>query len=316
MKIPRLLVTMVALMMAATVFAAEQAPKGEIAPSVVFIGNSFIYGASSPVLFYRPQTVTNLNGAGKIGGVPALFKMFTSQAGRDFRVSFDTVGGTGLDYHVQNKAAVIGKAWDYVVALGFSTLDKKQPGNPALLVRSAKELAELLRGKNPNVDIRLVATWSRADQVYPKSGHWHGQPIEKMALDIRAAYDLAAEGSPGIHGVIPVGEAWNRAFNAGVADSNPYDGISAGQLNLWAQDNHHASAFGYYLEALMVFGDLTGLDPRSLGKNERAALELGFSSEQATALQKVAFDELTAAKGRPHLQSFQPVMPKFSSSAE
>ena len=95
-----------------------------------------------------------------------------------------------------------------------------------------------------------------------------------------------------------------------------YHGISAGQLNLWAQDNHHASAFGYYLEALMVFGDLTGLDPRSLGKNERAALELGFSSEQATALQKVAFDELTAAKGRPHLQSFQPVMPKFSSSAE
>jgi hypothetical protein len=289
--------------------AAPASPKGEIAPSVVFIGNSFTYGAGSPVQFYRAQTVTDLNGEGT-GGVPALFKMFTAEAGRDFRVSLETAPGKNLDYHVKYKAAAIGKAWDYVVTQGYSTLDQANPGDPALLVRSARELAELLRSKNPKVDIRLVATWSRADQTYPESGHWHGQPIEKMALDIRAAYDLAAAaGAPAIHGVIPVGEAWNRAFKTGVADPNPYDGISAGQLDLWTYDHYHASAFGYYLEALMIFGDLTGLDPRSLGKSERSALELGFSPDQATALQQVAFDELTATKERPRLQSFQPVMP-------
>jgi hypothetical protein len=275
----------------------------------VFIGNSFMYGAGSPVRFYRAQTVTDLNGEG-VGGVPALFKMFAIQAGRDFRVSLETAPGKNFDYHVKNKATVIGQAWDYVVTQGYSTLDQNKPGDPTLLVRSAKELAELLRSKNPNVDIRLVATWSRADQTYPESGHWHGQPIEKMALDIRAGYDLAAAaGSPAIHGVIPVGEAWNRAFKAGVADPNPYDGISAGQLNLWTYDNYHASAFGYYQEALMIFGDLTGLDPRSLGKNERAALELGFSPDQAMALEQVAFDELSATKDRPRLQSFKPIIP-------
>lgn len=289
--------------------AAPTSRTGDRAPTVVFIGNSFTYGAGSPVRFYRAQLVTDLNGEGT-GGVPALFKLFTTQAGRAFRVSLETAPGKNLDYHVKYKASTIGRAWDYVVTQGYSTLDQGAPGDPTLLVRSAKELADLLRSKNPQVDIRLVATWSRADQTYLASGHWHGQPIEKMALDIRAGYDLAAAaGAPAIHGVIPVGEAWNRAFKTGVADPNPYDGISAGQLDLWTYDHYHASAFGYYLEALMVFGDLTGLDPRSLGKNERAALELGFSPDQAVALQQVAFDELTATKNRPVLQSFQPVVP-------
>ncbi len=287
---------------------APTPPKGDIAPSVLFIGNSFTYGAGSPVRFYRAQIVTDLNGEGT-GGVPALFKMFAAEAGREFKVSLETAGGKNFDFHVKNKAAVIGRAWDFVVAQGYSTLDQNKPGDPALLVRSARELAELLRNKNPKVDIRLVATWSRADQTYPETGHWHGQPIEKMALDIRAGYDLAAAAdSSAIHGVIPVGEAWNRAFNTGVADPNPYDGISAGQINLWTYDNYHASAFGYYLEALMIFGDLTGLDPRSLGKSERAALELGFSPDQAAALQKVAFDELTARKDRARLEPFRAVV--------
>jgi hypothetical protein len=107
--------------------------------------------------------------------------------------------------------------------------------------------------------------------------------------------------------VIPVGEAWNRAFKAGVADPNPYDGISYGQVDLWTNDHYHASSYGYYLEALMIFGDLTGLDPRSLGETERAAGDLGFSKLQALALQKVAFEELAATKGRPPLKPFTPV---------
>ena len=189
---------------------------------------------------------------------------------------------------------------------GYSTLDREKPGNPALLIASAKQVAELLHAKNPKVDIRLTATWSRADQTYPQTGHWHGQPIEKMAKDIRAAYDAAAAGTPFIRGVIPVGEAWNRAFKTGVADPNPYDGIAAGQIDLWTHDHYHGSAYGYYLEALVIFGDLTGLDPRSLGKAERSAYELGFAQGQTAALQQVAFDELSAAKNRAPLKTFAP----------
>ena len=297
---------MAALLCAILLSGLHAQPAPTPPPSVVFIGNSFIFGANSAVRFYRAHTVTDLNGEGT-GGVPALFKAFATEAGRDFAVSLETSPGKNFDYHVQNKAAVIGRPWDYVVTLGFSLLDASKPGDPTLLIRSAKELAELLHGKNPAVDIRLIATWSRADQTYPATGHWHGQPIEKMALDIRAAYDSAAAGTPFIHGVIPVGEAWNRAMKTGVADPNPYDGIAFGQIDLWSFDHYHPSTFGYYLEALMVFGDVTGLDPRSLGRSERTALELGMSPDQAAALQQVAFDELAATKTRALLQTFKPV---------
>ena len=77
--------------------------------------------------------------------------------------------------------------------------------------------------------------------------------------------------------MIPVGEAWTRAMQTGVADPNPYDGIEAGKLNLWTYDHYHASTHGYYLEALVIFGSLTGRDPRSLGDNECSAFELGLS---------------------------------------
>jgi hypothetical protein len=84
-------------------------------------------------------------------------------------------------------------------------------------------------------------------------------------------------------------------MQTGVADPNPYDGVEAGKLDLWTYDHYHGSTYGYYLEALVIFGALTGRDPRSLGDIECSAYELGLSREQAGALQQVAFDEL--AKG-------------------
>jgi hypothetical protein len=276
------------------------------APSVLFIGNSFTFGRSSPVMYYRPQTVTDLNGEG-IGGVPALFKVFADQAGLSYRVSLETSPGKNFDFHLQNKAALIGRAWDIVVMHGYSTLDQAKPGDPAVLVKTGRQLAELLHDKNPRVDIRVVATWSRADLTYPEKTHWHGRPIEQMALDVRAGYDALAASTPFIHGVIPVGEAWNRAIKIGFADPNPYDGIAFGQIDLWTHDHYHASAFGYYLYALLTFGDLTGLDPRALGKDERASVDFGFSTEQTATLQQIAYDELSATKGRAPLKPFTPV---------
>ena len=285
--------------------AQEQAPRPS-ASSVLFIGNSFLFGSGSPLRYYRADTVTDLNGTG-FGGVPAVFKLFATQAGLDFAVSQETVSGQGLDHHIAKKAGVIGRPWDHVVMLGFSLLNRNQPGDPALLIQSAQQVADLLHSKNPQVDIRLIATWARADHVYPAKGHWHGKSVEQMTRDLRSAYDQAAAASPYIRGVIPVGEAWHRAMKTGIADANPYDGIEFGKVGLWTYDHYHASTFGYYLEALMIFGDLTGLDPRSFGKGERAAFELGLSGDQAVALQRVAYDELMAMKGRTGLVNFTPI---------
>jgi hypothetical protein len=264
------------------------------AASILFIGNSFTYAQGSPVRYYRPQTVTDLNGDGT-GGVPALFKSFSAQADLTYDVYLETEPGVGLDWHLKHKAGVIGRqSWDVVVMQGYSTLDSKKPGNPSALIAAVRELAGILRAKNPAVDLRLVSTWSRADQTYEANGAWYGKPIDTMAREVRAGYDLAAKATPGIKSVIPVGEAWTRAMQSGVADANPYDGIDAGKLDLWTYDNYHASVYGYYLEALMLFGGITGRDPRSLGESECSAFELGLSMVQAAALQQVAFDQLSA----------------------
>ena len=85
-----------------------------------------------------------------------------------------------------------------------------------------------------------------------------------------------------------VGEAFNCAITAGLADPNPYDGIGPGQIDLWSWDHYHASAAGYYLEALVVFADVTGKDPRTLGTQEIAATELGIAPTDAMRLQQIA----------------------------
>jgi hypothetical protein len=276
------------------VTAAFAAPHAAAPKRMLFIGNSFTFGELSPVHFWRSDSVTNLNDEG-IGGVPALFKAMSVEAGLDYDVSLETHPGVGIDWHLANKLDVLTKQpYDVVVMHGFSTLDSAKPGDPTKLVETATQMAEALRKVNAHVEIHLTSTWSRADQTYPQGRPWFGKPIDAMAMDVRAGYDKAAAAMHAAS-VVPVGEAWNRAIKNGVADANPYDGLDAGKVDLWAIDHYHASAQGYYLEALMVFGDVTGIDPRSLGGSECSAYELGFTGAPARALQQVAFDELDAA---------------------
>ena len=213
--------------------------------------------------------------------------------GLEYEVAIETRGGTGIDWHLANKLSVITqRPWDVVVAHGFSTLDSQKPGDPTKLIETAKQLATALHSKNPKVDFKLEATFPRADETYGLKGAWYGKTIGDMARDVRAGYDLAAKSHPSIKGVIPVGEAWIRAMEVGLADNNSLDGIDAGKLNLWTYDNYHASTAGYYLKGLVVFGALTLKDPRSLGANECSGFELGLSVSQVKALQQVAYDQL------------------------
>ena len=264
------------------------------AETILFVGNSFTFGGNSPpVQEFQPETVTDLNREG-MGGVPALFKAFTREAGLAYDVSLETASGVNVDFHHEKKSALIAGAWDHVVVQGYSTLDADAPGDAGKIIDYSARLARLFHAANPQVDVRLVATWSRADQTYLESGHWFGKPIETMALDVRAAYDQAAAHSSYIRAVIPVGQAWNRAIADGIAVRNPYQGVGAGQINLWAADNYHASVYGYYLEALVIFGSVTSRDPRSLGREERAAAQLGIPPATASALQRIAFETLAS----------------------
>jgi hypothetical protein len=262
--------------------------------SVLFIGNSFTYGYGSATKYYGADSVTDLNNDG-IGGVPALFKSFTEQASLDYDVYLETRSGSALDFHLKNKLSVIGtQPWDKVVMHGFSTLDSEKPGDPALLIETTVKMSSFLQKLNPSVEVFLTATWSRADLIYQANRHWSDTPVEKMALDIRAGYDKAAASAPTVKAVIGVGEAWTAAMVLGIADTNPYDGIEFGKISLWSWDYYHASTYGYYLQALVIFGNLTGVDPRSLGTNECSGFELGMSQREVNMLQQAAFEQLVS----------------------
>ena len=269
----------------------------QCAETILFVGNSFTAGAGSEVERYRPETVTDLNREG-VGGVPALFAAFTRQAGLDYDVQLEVSAGMNLDYHFEQKRALFRRAWDHVVLQGYSTLDADSPGDAGTIVEYATKLAQLFHEANPRVDVRLFATWSRADQTFQESGHWFGKPIDAMAMDVRAAYDAAAERSLQLRAVIPVGEAWNRAIAQGVAASNPYEPVGTDMVNLWTDDGYHASAYGSYLAALVIFGSVTGRDPRGLGAEEEAAAHLGISPARARALQRIAVETLAGERRR------------------
>ena len=284
---------------AAGLLLTWQALPAAAGTSILFIGNSFTYGALASVQGYNTGTVTDLVPGSSIGGVPALFKSFTVQTGLDYDVNLETRPGSNLSYHYDtpDRKALIDKPWDKVVMHGQSNLDFSAPNNPAAISQYTGLLGAMFQAKNPNVDISLTATWSRADLTYPltATGPWAGASIDQMGKDVHAGYLVAAANNPTVvNRVNPVGLAWNRAFADGVADSNPYDGIDPGKVNLWASDHYHASNAGYYLHALVVFGMVTGVDPRMLGAGETSAIDLGIAPGVAVALQNIAAAQISA----------------------
>lgn len=301
MKMTRTLGLVLAAAFAPAMAGAQVAPPQVVATtparpiSILFVGNSFTQGAHSAARRYRADTVTDLTRDGT-GGVPAMFKLFAEESGLRYEVSLETQGGKGLGFHYEERRALIDRPWDVVMLQDLSTLDRDKPGDPTMLLRYSALLAGMFRQRNPGVRIELTSTWSRADQTYRPRGGWSGRPITAMAIDLRRAANLALANSKLIAGVVPVGEAWNRAFAEGIADPNPYDGTTFGQVDLWTYDQYHASVAGYYLEALVIFGRVTGVDPRTLGAREKAADDLGLSPELAVKLQGVASRQLAAER--------------------
>lgn len=169
---------------------------------------------------------------------------------------------------------------------------------------------------NPNAQVYLYQTWARPNLVDAPSQTTTdpvtgaviptGVPatsfytsLQAMTDDLRGAYLAAAlaagaDGSGGIAGIAPVGDAFMRAIADGVATPDMYapSAMSDGLIDLWFDDGTHASKYGSYLSALTLFGTITGLDPATLGLNEIAARDLGISAKDAGLLQRVASAQL------------------------
>lgn len=192
---------------------------------------------------------------------------------------------------------------------------------------------------NPAARVYLMQTWARPDMVFPHlatvsdadyptvpdgrpivdtsnpafpNGFWDTLYYEgpggmaAMTADLRATTQAKLANNPHLAGIVPSGDAFQRALDQGVAKASGFydaSGVYAPDLpqdaiNLWWIDYLHASKHGSYLSALVLFGTVTGIDPWSLGASEQAAADLGISPADAVRLQRVASEQLLVA-GKP-----------------
>lgn len=278
---------------------------------VLFVGNSFLHGHYQPVQSYNAAAITDENvqpgpqrhlyehGGAAWGGIPGIFKKLTAEAGLQYEVHLEAISGQTLQFHYDSARAVIAQPkWDLVVLQDYSTgpVPTRHGGQPARFATATTHLEQLVHTANPRAQVFLYQTWPRADQTYPATGHYAGLPVDSMTHDLHAAYYRVAAQNGHVAGVLPVGDAWLRVIQAGVALRNPY-APEPGKLNLWGADNYHPSPWGAYLTACVLFGQLTGLDPRTLGGGEQAAAALGLTPTEAKQLQRIARQQLRAAPG-------------------
>lgn len=265
------------------------------------------------------------------GGIPGVIEALADQAGLDYEIQMSLRGGATLRGHLLNtnpagwdlRSNIAARKWDVVILQGNSTeAIARTGGNPAefrayvtLLERwihsgapmSYRETqlyggtSNALRNipanpnANPQAQVFLYQTWARPDLTYLPAGAYYGEPLETMGHEIRDSYALAAQQNGNIAGILPVGEAFLRAVDEGVAVRNPYAPEKHGLDLWWHEDQFHSSKYGSYLSALVIFGRISGVDPASFGANERAANELGIAPLDAMRLQRVASEQLQAS---------------------
>ena len=140
-------------------------------------------------------------------------------------------------------------------------------------------------------------------------------PMAQMEGDIRASYRAVATGwnmenpSASHIDVSPVGDAWIAAMRFGIAQRDPYLASEPAEaVDLWDSDvldacctvpiGYHPSPYGAYLDALVLFGTLTGRDPLSLAPFGPTARALGIPANVAVGLQMSASRALHARLAR------------------
>ncbi|KFE62695.1 hypothetical protein DB31_3809 [Hyalangium minutum] len=269
--------------------------------SILFVGNSFTHGNEEPVYSYNKAAITDANGSA-MGGVPGIFKQLTVQAGFTFNVTIEAVSSETLSGHYATKASIIGRVWDNVVLQEQSTrpLPTERGGNPTAFFTGTKDLRNLALASNPSARMFLYETWASPASVTAQGYTAGTAGLQAMQSDLRSAY-FKARYDLGFTNVARAGDGYLRAIDQGLADPDPSNGITPGTFNLWsASDSRHASKYGSYLSAAVLFAKITGADPRTLTSGTgTAAAALGISSTDASNLHRIAYEITTLPDPAP-----------------
>jgi hypothetical protein len=214
-------------------FAVTLPSRGD---DVLFIGNSFTFGATAPEV-------------DKNGGVPKLFEEIARAKGRQVEVTAVTAAGEDWTYHLAQPAtvrALAAKVWTWVVLQDYSTRPT-HIGNVGQFMRDGETFSERIARHSPQAGIALYATWARPAGVFyvkPPGNGFSGP--DQMLHELSQSYanlaaDLAARDKDRPVRVAPVGAAF-----ALIESRDP-------GIQLDARDHHHTTADGYYEAALVIY---------------------------------------------------------------
>jgi hypothetical protein len=246
------------------------------ANDVLFFGNSFTQGETAPAVK-------------KNGGVPKLVEAIALVRGNQVTTTAVIAGGQNWSYHLaqpKTDAALKSKNWNWVVLQDYSTRPTSA-GDIAQFMKDGETFSDRIAATSPKAGIVLFETWSRPGRAFyrEKPGNALSGP-EEMMSQVHKSYvdlqrDLEDKNPNRPVYLAPVGTAF-----ATVRAAYP-------EIIVDAPDQHHATAEGYYLAALVLYVTIC----HDSAKNAPAQVFNGavtIPADEAAKLQFIA-DEVCAA---------------------
>jgi hypothetical protein len=205
------------------------------ADNVLFIGNSFTYGATVPLLK-------------KNGGVPKLFEAIARAKGHSPNVVAVVMGNEGWNFHLaqpKTRQALATHVWDWVVLQDFSTR-ATHIGNVANFMKDGETFSDKIAQNSPKAGIVLYETWARpAGAFFQKGlGATFSGPDQMMA-ELHQNYGNLQRDLEARNSARPVRVALVGTSFALIKAKDPLIVVDAA-------DHHHATLAGYYEAALLM----------------------------------------------------------------
>ena len=270
---------------------------------------------------------------GPYGGIPGVFAEMATEAGLNYDVHIEAISETSLESNFAAAGSVIAQSkWNEVVLQELSTrplpyaLTMDKTSDPSNFCETVETIEKAVHGASPNAKVFLYEPWPRADLATTLSGGdtsatgFNSKYLANLSILADANHNVyysAAQHDGNIAAVAPTGDAWVNAWAGNVANPSPYI-HTANTPVLWygfnavnnptisAPDYIHPSVYGAYLSALVLFQQVTGVDVRTLGANEKAAAFFNIPANTAIALQIVAWQTVTQESANPINQTVDP----------
>jgi hypothetical protein len=248
--------------------------------SVLFIGNSY--------------TAQNK--------VPIMVQNIASSFNCSLTVSSATAGGASFATHLSRPEtlnAFTHKNWEVVVLQNQSQLPGFKPHHvQQKSLPNAKALVQLARKNQPKVKVVFFTTWGRQHgdkrncAYYPRVCNFTGH-----AQALIEGYTQYASQTRAIRA--PVGDAWRYVVNDPANTALPQ--------SLWSADGSHATRYGSYLAAAVLYASITGHQPEQTSFDAQLGDAAPYLFESAMRFAKATNDTNSLPKvdrpqGNAHIE--------------